>query len=173
MNYKNHLAKLADMLSKVGQEKEALMISELANQAFDPDHDKGKEPWVVDIEDLSKENDKFRSTEWTGKFLQMTVMSLKPGEDIGLEIHYDVDQFIRIEAGTGLVEMGSEKDDLNQTWEVEDDFAIFIPAGTWHNIINTGEVDLKLYSIYAAPEHPPGTINVTKEDALEYEKEYH
>lgn len=164
---KKHLVKLAHTLLKLGKTREVFMISDMINHAFDPEHDKGKTPWVVDIEKLTKNNENFRATEWTGQFLQMTVMSLEPGEDVGLEIHSDVDQFLRIESGKGLVEMGPEKEDLNESWEAEDDFAIFVPAGTWHNITNIGETELKLYSIYTPPEHPAGTVHKTKEESEE------
>lgn len=170
---KQHLVKLARVLLKLGKTREVFMISDMVNHTFDPEHDKGRTPWVVDIEELTEKNDKFRSTEWTGQFLQMTVMSLEPGEDIGLEVHRDVDQFIRIEDGTGQVLMGPEKDDLSEVHDVEDDFAIFIPAGTWHNVINTGDEPFKLYSIYSPPEHPAGTIHKDKAEADKYEKEMH
>lgn len=163
--YKSYIIKLAKSLFKLGKTKEVYLLTDLVNQA--DDQDKGKEPWVVDIEKLTKDNENFRTTEWTGQFLQMTVMSLKPGEDVGLEIHNDVDQFLRIESGKGLVEMGSKKEDLNESWEAEDDFAIFVPAGTWHNITNIGETELKLYSIYTPPEHPAGTVHKTKEESEE------
>ncbi|NLP45838.1 MAG: cupin domain-containing protein, partial [Epulopiscium sp.] len=101
---------------------------------------------------------------------QLTLMSIHVGDDIGLEIHPDHDQFIRIEEGQGIVKMGNKKDQLNFQRRVYDDYAIFIPAGTWHNLINTGYKPLKLYSIYAPPEHPHGTIHVTKEDAEEYNR---
>lgn len=168
------LAKLRTYLIKSGMVRETFRISDtMKNYISDPDHDKGREPWVVDIEDLTMKNDNFRSTEWTGSFFQMTVMSLLPGEEIGLEVHKDVDQFIRLEQGTVKVVMGYEKDNLDQEWEAEDDFAIFIPAGIWHNVINTGEDEVKIYSIYAEPEHPPGTIHKTKEEADKYEEEMH
>ena len=92
-------------------------------------------------------------------------MSIKPGEDIGLEVHPTVDQFIRIEEGQGLVKMGDSKDKLDFQEKVYDDYAIMIPAGKWHNVINTGDTPLKLYAIYAPPEHPRGTVHETKEDA--------
>jgi len=94
--------------------------------------------------------------------LQLTLMSINPGEDIGLEIHPDLDQFIRIEQGRGLVKMGDRKDKLDFQANVSDDFAFIIPAGKWHNLINTGNLPLKLYSIYAPPQHPYGTIHATK-----------
>ena len=132
--------------------------------------DYGPEPFVVNIEEATKQNNTFRTALWTGRYLQLTLMSIHVGDDIGLEIHPDHDQFIRIEEGQGIVKMGNKKDQLNFQRRVYDDYAIFIPAGTWHNLINTGYKPLKLYSIYAPPEHPHGTIHVTKEDAEEYNR---
>jgi mannose-6-phosphate isomerase-like protein (cupin superfamily) len=126
--------------------------------------DYGKEPYVVNIEDLTKQNTKFRVAKWTGDNLQMTVMSIEPGGEVGLEVHDDIDQFLRVEDGEARVEMGPTETEVTFTKEVEDDFAILVPAGTWHNIINTGDKPLKVYSIYAKPEHPHGTIHETPED---------
>jgi len=97
--------------------------------------------------------------------MQLTLMCIEPGDDIGLEIHHNLEQFFRVEQGQGVVMMGSTKDDLRYRQRVYDGFAIIIPAGTWHNIVNTGRVPLKLYSIYAPPQHPHGTVHVTKRDA--------
>jgi len=90
------------------------------------------------------------------------LMSIKVGDDIGLEVHPKIDQFIRIEDGQGIVKMGGSKDNLDFQANVYDDFAIMIPAGTWHNVINTGNKPLKVYSIYAPPQHPHGVVHVTK-----------
>lgn len=127
--------------------------------------DYGPEPFVVNIEEATKQNTNFRTALWTGEYLQLTLMSIQAGDDIGLEIHTDHDQFIRIEEGEGIVKMGDRKDHLDFQAKVYDDYAIFIPAGKWHNLINTGCKPLKLYSIYAPPEHPRGTVHETKEDA--------
>ncbi len=127
--------------------------------------DYGKDPFVFDIEDATKQNENFRTTLWTGTFMQMTLMTLKPGEDIGLELHTGTDQFIRVEEGEGEVQMGDSKDKLDFVRKIEDDFAFFIPAGKWHNLKNTGNEPLKLYSIYAPPQHPHGTVHETKADA--------
>lgn len=124
--------------------------------------DYGPEPFVVNINEATIQNKNFRTTLWTGTHLQVTLMSIKVGEDIGLELHPDVDQFIRVEAGQGMVKMGKSKNMLSFQAMVQDDCAIMIPAGTWHNIINTGNKPLKVYSIYAPPHHPHGTVNVTK-----------
>jgi mannose-6-phosphate isomerase-like protein (cupin superfamily) len=88
-----------------------------------------------------------------------------PGEDIGREAHPHLDQFLRIESGSGRVEFGRTEDAVEETHDVADDWAIIVPAGVWHNVVNTGEGDLKLYSIYAPPEHPDGTVHRTKADA--------
>ena len=127
--------------------------------------DYGPEPLVVNINEATKQNNNYRTTLWTGSHLQLTLMSIKVGEDIGLEVHPTLDQFIRIEEGTGLVKMGDSKYNLNFQKDVFDDFAFIIPAGKWHNLINTGDTPIKLYSIYAPPQHPFGTIHETKADS--------
>lgn len=127
--------------------------------------DYGPEPFVVDIEDATIQNNTFRTALWTGNHLQLTLMSINVGEDVGLEVHPDTDQFVRIEEGQGLIKMGDSKDNLDFQAVVYDDFAVFIPAGKWHNLINIGYQPLKLYSIYAPPEHPHGTVHKTKKDA--------
>ena len=126
--------------------------------------DQGNEPFVLDIEEASKNNNAFRRAIWTGEYLQVTLMNIKPGESIGLELHSDVDQFIRIEDGVGIIKMGDNKQNLNFEKKVYEDFAFVIPAGKWHDLINVGNKPLKLYSIYAPPQHAKGTIDMTKED---------
>lgn len=135
--------------------------------------DYGTQPYVLNIEEATVENSAFRVAKWTGTNMQMTLMSIEPGDDIGLEVHDNHDQFLRIEDGTGFVQMGSSEDNLNFEESVEDDYAIFVPAGTWHNVTNTGNRPLKLYSIYAPSEHPHGTIHETKAEADVYEAEHH
>ncbi len=132
--------------------------------------DYGPNPFVVDINKATLSNQNFRTAFWTGENLQLTLMKIPSGEDIGLEIHPDDDQFIRIESGHGVVQFFESKDDLYFQQPVFDDFAVFIPAGTWHNIINVGNEPLLLYSIYAPPHHPWGTIHKTKADAEYFEK---
>ena len=134
--------------------------------------DYGPEPFVVNIEEVTKQNNTFRTALWTGKHLQLTLMSIPVGEDIGLEIHPNLDQFIRIEEGQGVVKMGDSKQNLNFQRQVYNDFAFIIPAGKWHNLINTGNTPIKLYSIYAPPKHPPGTVHKTKADAEAAEGEH-
>ncbi len=135
--------------------------------------DLGKQPWFLDIEHATVDNTDYRNTKWTGEYMQMVLMSLKPGEEIDLEVHHDHDQFIRLEQGEALISMGKSEDDLNHEQTIYDDWAVFIPAGYWHYVKNTGTVDLKLYTIYAPAEHPAGTVNVTIEDARRYHDEHH
>lgn len=134
--------------------------------------DYGPQPFVIDIEKAAKHNDTFRTALWTGRHLQLTLMSINVGEDIGLEVHPHLDQFIRIEEGQGLVKMGDKKDRLHFQEKVYDDFAIIIPAGKWHNLINTGRKPLKLYSIYAPPQHPFATVHETKAEAEAAEEKH-
>lgn len=124
--------------------------------------DYGPEPFVVNIDQAAKQNTNFRTALWTGRHLQLTLMSINVGEEIGLEMHPDVDQFIRVEQGHGLVKMGDNDCRLDFQRYVYDDYVIFIPAEKWHNLINLGNIPLKLYSIYAPPEHPHGAIHVVK-----------
>ncbi len=128
-------------------------------------NDYGKKPFVFNIEEATVSNDNFRVAKWTGAHLQMTLMSIPVGQDIGLEVHDDHDQFLRVEQGSALVQMGPARDSLDFSQEAKDDYAIFVPAGMWHNVTNTGDTDLKVYSIYAPSEHPFGTVHVTKEEA--------
>jgi mannose-6-phosphate isomerase-like protein (cupin superfamily) len=121
--------------------------------------------WVGDIERATLQNETFRTVLHTGEHVQLTVMRLAPGEDIGREVHPDLDQFLRIESGTGRVELGLTESEIEETHDASDDWAIIVPAGVWHNVVNTGDGELKLYSLYAPPEHPDGTVHRTKADA--------
>ena len=127
--------------------------------------DHGKKPYTVDIEDATLDNPNFRSTLWTGDHLQLTVMSIPVGGEIGLEVHEENDQFLRVEQGKGRCQMGSAEDDLPFDEEVSDDWAILVPAGTWHNVTNIGEEPLKVYALYGPADHLPGTIHETQADA--------
>jgi mannose-6-phosphate isomerase-like protein (cupin superfamily) len=121
--------------------------------------------WVGNIEQETLDNETFRTVVFTGDHTQLTVMSLEAGEDIGRERHDGIDQFLRIERGKARVELGRTEDSVDETHEVEDDWAIIVPAGLWHNVVNTGDGELKLYSLYSPPEHPDGTVHETKEEA--------
>ena len=127
--------------------------------------DYGPNPFVININDATLQNDNYRTALWTGDHMQLTLMSLGVGEDIGLEMHPDNDQFIRIEEGQGVVQMGDREGRFNFEEPVYDDMIFIIPAGKWHNLTNTGNAPLKLYSIYAPPQHPHGTVHETKADA--------
>lgn len=134
--------------------------------------DYGPKPFAVNIEKATKQNNNFRIALWTGKHLQLTLMSINVGEDIGLENHPNLDQFICIEEGQGLVKMGSRKDQLKFRANVRKNYVFIIPAGKWHNLINTGDIPIKLYSIYAPPQHPHSTVQKTKEDAEDNDRGY-
>lgn len=121
--------------------------------------------WVGDIEAATIGNTTFRTVVFTGANLQLTVMRLGPGEEIGVEMHDHLDQFLRIEEGSGRVTFGPSADRIDEEHEVAADWAVVVPGGIWHNVVNTGPGDLKLYSLYAPPEHPSGTVHRTKEDA--------
>jgi mannose-6-phosphate isomerase-like protein (cupin superfamily) len=127
--------------------------------------DHGPNPYVLDIEDATLANTNFRATLWTGAHLQLTVMSIPVGSNIGLEVHRGNDQFLRIEQGTGRVQMGPSETKVTFTAEVHPDSVVFVPAGTWHDISNIGTVDLKLYTLYGPPDHLHGSLHPTKRDA--------
>lgn len=127
--------------------------------------DYGPKPSVVDIERATRQNPYFRTALWTGNHLQLTLMYIPVGGEVGLEVHPALDQFLRIEEGGGRVQMGSAQDKLDFQCSVSAGYAIFVPAGMWHNLTNTGTGPIKLYSIYAPPQHPHGTIHKTKADA--------
>ncbi|MDT8862227.1 cupin domain-containing protein [Alkalihalobacillus sp. MEB130] len=156
----------------IGEQENATRFGSLDAELTSEIIDYGAEPFVVDIEEVTNQNNNFRTALWTGDHLQVTLMSIDVGEDIGLEIHPTLDQFLRIEQGQGIVQMGDSKNRLDFEEIVYDDYAIVIPAGKWHNLTNTGNQPLKLYSIYAPPQHPYGTIHETKAIAIAAEEEH-
>jgi len=122
--------------------------------------------FFANIEDATKENSNFRKVIFTGTYCQLVVMSLLPGEDIGEEVHGNLDQFFRFEDGEGKVIMGDEE------IRVGEDDVVIVPAGVKHNIINTStDEPLKLYTIYSPPNHPAETVHATKADAQAAEEE--
>ena len=127
--------------------------------------DYGANPLIFNIHHATTMNQNFRTTLWTGNDMQLTLMSIPVKGNIGVEMHPDVDQFIRIESGNAKVYMGRDKSSLQEKARVDGRYAIIIPAGTWHNIVNTGNRPLKLYSVYAPPQHPFETVHITKGDA--------
>ena len=129
------------------------------------DTDYGPKPFVTNITCEAQKNQNFRTAFWTGFHLQMTLMSIPACGEIGVEMHPDTDQLIRVEAGQALVRMGDCRDELDFKYHLSAGEAVFVPSGTWHNVINAGNCPLKLSSIYAPPQHPRGTIHRTKADA--------
>ena len=123
--------------------------------------------FVDNIEEKTEQNSFFRQVLYTGKYTQLVVMSLLPGEEIGIEVHPAVDQFFRIEEGQAKVIIDGEEH------EVYEGFAIIVPAGSQHNVINTGNNPLKLYTLYSPPNHPDGTIHRTRAEAIAAEEEEH
>jgi mannose-6-phosphate isomerase-like protein (cupin superfamily) len=121
--------------------------------------------WIGDIERETLENTTFRTVVFTGEHTQLTVMSIEPGDDIGREVHPEHDQFLRLEDGMARVELSHREDAVEETHDVEADGAVIVPAGVWHNVVNTGTEALKVYSLYSPPEHPDGTVHRTKADA--------
>ena len=129
--------------------------------------DHGATPFVANVAYPPQQNQNFRTAFWTGHHLQMTLMSIPTCGEIGVEIHPDTDQFIRVEGGQALVRMGACREKLNFQRSLSMGDAIFVPAGTWHNILNNVNCPLKLSSIYAPPHHPKGTVHRTKADATD------
>ena len=115
--------------------------------------------YVGNIEDATVDNEDFRRVVYTSNHLQLVLMTLKPGEEIGEEVHDDRDQFFRVEAGTGEVRIDGKAS------RIEDDYAVIVPAGARHNVINTGDEPLKLYTLYGPPEHHDKVVHKTKEQA--------
>ena len=121
--------------------------------------------WVGDIQTLTLENSNFRTVLYTAANMQLTVMCLATGEEVGVEMHDHLDQFIRVESGSARVTFGPSPTEVEVAHDIADDWAIIIPGGTWHNVINTGMDELKFYSLYAPAEHLDGAVHVTKADA--------
>jgi len=127
--------------------------------------DIGPQPQSFDLETSTRENTRYRSVVWSGRYLQVTLMSIPICCDIGLEMHPETDQFLRLDAGRGRAQIGTTKDRLTFDKEVSDGWCILIPAGSWHNVTNIGEEPMQLYAIYAPAHHKPGKIHNTAADA--------
>jgi len=127
--------------------------------------DNGPRPNVFDIETATRQNETYRTVAWTGKYLQVTLMSIPVGESIGLESHPGTDQFLRVDAGRGRAVMGPERDRLDFEQDISDGWSVQVPAGTWHDVINTGTAPLRLYTVYAPSHHAAGAVQPTREDA--------
>lgn len=131
--------------------------------------DIGPRPHSFDLETATTENTNYRTVAWTGEYLQVTLMSIPVGESIGLEMHADTDQFLRLDAGTGKARMGPDKDNLSFEQDVADGWCILVPAGTWHDVTNTGDTPMRLYVIYAPVHHAAGNVHKTAADAADDE----
>ena len=132
--------------------------------------DTGGKPLVLDMNEASSCNTNYRTALWTGKYLQTTLMNIVVGGDIGLEVHENTDQFILAVDGNGVTIMGENQSNLNIKKSIQSGYGIYVPAGYYHNIINTGNQPLKLISTYAPVEHPFGTVHASKEIAEQMEK---
>jgi mannose-6-phosphate isomerase-like protein (cupin superfamily) len=121
--------------------------------------------WLDDVNKITLENTNFRTVIHTGQHTQLTLMSLEVGEEIGWEAHSHLDQFLRLEQGKARVDFGSSEESVDESHDVGDDWAFIVPAGVWHNVVNTGDEPVKLYSLYSPPEHPDGTVHRTKAEA--------
>ena len=127
--------------------------------------DYGGEPLICNINDAADMNENFRFSLWTGHDMQLTLMSIPPDGEIGAEMHSDVEQLISVEKGEAKILMGSSEKELKTIATIGEGYVTVIPRGTWHNIVNDGQRPLKLYSVYAPPEHPFDTVHRTKKDS--------
>ncbi|MFN5567109.1 MAG: cupin domain-containing protein, partial [Bradyrhizobium sp.] len=121
-------------------------------------NDTGPKPQAFDIERATRDNKNYRTVAWSGRYLQVTLMSIPVGGDIGLEMHPETDQFLRLDAGHGRVQMGTAKHRLPFEQTVSNGWCVLVPAGTWHNITNIGTVPMQVYAIYAPSHHAPGKV---------------
>ena len=127
--------------------------------------DIGPQPNAFNLEQETRDNQNYRTVAWSGRYLQVTLMSIPVGTDIGLEAHPDTDQFLRLDAGRGRVRMGNARDKLTFDEVVSDGWCVLVPAGTWHDITNVGDVPMQVYAIYAPAHHQPGKIHETALEA--------
>lgn len=153
--------------SAAGDRLSTLMLKTNSIQNPKPNKKKQMKGFKTDIQKDATENKNYRKVLYTAKHLQLVLMSLKPGEEIGSETHANSDQFFRFEGGSG-------KCTINETvYSVKDGDVIIVPAGSKHNVINTdAHKDLKLYTIYAIPQHKDGTIRATKKEADQHEAKF-
>ena len=127
--------------------------------------DVGPQPQSFDLERATRDNKNYRTVAWSGRYLQVTLMSIPVGGDIGLEMHPDTDQFLRLDGGRGRAQIGPSKDQLTFDKKVANGWCVLVPAGTWHNITNIGDEPMQVYAIYAPAHHKPGKMQATATDA--------
>jgi len=123
--------------------------------------DIGPQPQSFDVERATKDNTDYRSVAWSGRYLQLTLMAIPAGGEIGLEVHPETDQFLRLDAGSGRVQMGPAKENLPFTMDVTDGWCVLVRGGTGQNITNTGTTPMHVYTIYAPAHHAPGKVQAT------------
>lgn len=128
-------------------------------------NDIGPEPQSFNLEEATRDNENYRTVAWSGRYLQVTLMAIPVGGDIGLEIHPETDQFLRLDAGRGRAQIGPSKDRLTFDREVADGWCVLIPAGNWHNVTNIGDEPMQVYAVYAPAHHKPAKIQKTAADA--------
>ena len=122
--------------------------------------------WVGDVGRTAEQNTYFRQVVHTGQKMQLVVMNLQPGQDIGLEVHDSVEQLIRVESGRATVTMGPTEHEVTEAHDVAAGWTVVVPPGTWHNVVNEGAADLRLSTVYGPPEHPDATVHKTKAEAI-------
>ena len=127
--------------------------------------DIGPRPQSFDLEQATRDNPNYRTVAWSGRYLQLTLMSIPVGGDIGLEVHPETDQFLRLDAGRGRVRMGPDRDRVTFEQDVADGWCVLVPAGMWHNITNTGDVPMQVYALYAPAHHKPGKVHATQAES--------
>lgn len=127
--------------------------------------DCGSGPYIIPVEECAVKNMDFRRAVWTGCRMQMTLMCIPPCGEVGVEMHEDTDQLIRVEQGAAMMKLGRGRCCMERQSRLCQGEAVFVPMGTWHNIVNVGDCPLKLSSVYAPPHHPAGTVHHTREDA--------
>jgi mannose-6-phosphate isomerase-like protein (cupin superfamily) len=124
--------------------------------------DIGPRPQAFDLEAETLENSQYRTVAWSGTYLQVTLMSIPVNGDIGLEMHGETDQFIRLDRGRGRAQMGPSKAELTFDEEVTDGWCVLVPAGSWHNVTNIGDEPMQVYTVYAPQHHQPGKVQQTQ-----------
>jgi mannose-6-phosphate isomerase-like protein (cupin superfamily) len=128
--------------------------------------------WVGNVGETVRASSYFRQVVFTGHEMQLVVMTLQPGEDIGLEVHDHVEQFIRVESGRATVTLGPSEHEITEAHDIAAGWAVVVPAGTWHNVLNSGGGDLQLSTIYGPPQHADGTIHKTRAEATAAERQH-
>lgn len=127
--------------------------------------------WALNIEEVTNANTNFLEVIHTGEYSQVTLMSVEPGDDIGNHLHRDIDQLVRIEGGGGRLTLGSKRDRVEETHELERGWAAFIPAGAWHNVVNTGTVALKLQLVHSPAKRWRNDVYATRAEAIAADEE--